>query len=257
MRVVLIGWKQADVDARAAELRAGGIAVEAFVPIGGATPLFRSLRGTPPDAVVIDLDRMPSHGKAVGVAMKDSKSLRGIPLVYAGGAPEKVAGIRELIPDAIYVPWTQVEKGLKKAAESPSVSLPLKTRSATAPVPVLRKLAIKSGMRVLAINAPAALFRAVGELSHGATWVEDPSDPHDMEIHFVEDMDALLMRLRQRVDQPLWIAWPKQTARSSELKQQTIRELAATFGLVDYKICAIDETWSGMLFSRRRPRPKP
>lgn len=258
MRVVLIGWKDADVQARATELRAGGLDVEAFVPIGGATPLFRSLRESPPDAVIIDLDRLPSHGKAVGVAMRDSKSLRGIPLVYAGGVKEKVAGIRELPPDAVYVPWAQVGKGVQKAATAaPPAPLDAKAPSKSATVPVLRKLAIKSGMTVLLLNAPAAFFRAVGELPESASWIEDAAAPHDMEIRFVEEMEELLGRFRQRVDKPLWIAWPKQTARSSELKQQTIRELAATFGLVDYKICAIDETWSGMLFSRRRSRAKP
>ena len=252
MRVVLIGWKQADVDARAAELRAGGVDVEASVPVPGS--LLPSLRAAPPDVLIIDLDRMPSHGKAVGVAMKDSKSLRGIPLVYAGGVEEKVAGVRELIPDALYVSWLEIREAVRRAPSLQLTAPAVKTRSASTAVPLVRKLGIKPGMVVALDNAPRSFFRSLGSLADGTFRTSDMSSDHNMAIYFVEDVHALQDACRHKVNCPLWIAWPKQTARTSELKQETIRELAATFGLVDYKICAIDETWSGMLFSRRRPR---
>jgi hypothetical protein len=51
----------------------------------------------------------------------------------------------------------------------------------------------------------------------------------------------------------LWIAWPKKGASlASDLTQQDVREAGLAVGLVDYKICTIDETWSGLLFTRRK-----
>ena len=52
---------------------------------------------------------------------------------------------------------------------------------------------------------------------------------------------------------PLWIAWPKKSsAMESDLSQQIVREAGLAAGLVDFKICAIDETWSGLKFTRRK-----
>jgi hypothetical protein len=52
---------------------------------------------------------------------------------------------------------------------------------------------------------------------------------------------------------PLWIAWPKRASgAATDLTQQRVREIGLAAGLVDYKICSIDETWSGLLFTRRR-----
>jgi hypothetical protein len=53
----------------------------------------------------------------------------------------------------------------------------------------------------------------------------------------------------------LWIAWPKRSSRqASDLTQQRVREAGLGAGLVDYKVCAIDATWSGLLFTRRKKR---
>jgi hypothetical protein len=53
--------------------------------------------------------------------------------------------------------------------------------------------------------------------------------------------------------QGLWIAWPKQTSGiKSDLSERHVREAGLARGIVDYKICAIDETWSGLLFAKRR-----
>jgi hypothetical protein len=52
---------------------------------------------------------------------------------------------------------------------------------------------------------------------------------------------------------PLWIAWPKRASgEHTDLTQQQVREVGLAAGLVDYKICSIDETWSGLLLTKRR-----
>jgi hypothetical protein len=51
---------------------------------------------------------------------------------------------------------------------------------------------------------------------------------------------------------PVWIAWPKKASGvATDLSQQVVRGIGLSAGLVDYKICAIDKTWSGLLFTKR------
>ena len=51
----------------------------------------------------------------------------------------------------------------------------------------------------------------------------------------------------------LWVAWPKKASKvASDLNQNVVREIGLAAGLVDYKVCSIDWTWSGLLFTRRR-----
>ena len=66
-------------------------------------------------AVVIDLSRMPSHGKYVGAWLRGSKSTRHIPLVFVGGEAEKVAAIKKQMPDAVYASVAGIGAALKKA----------------------------------------------------------------------------------------------------------------------------------------------
>jgi len=114
------------------------------------------------------------------------------------------------------------------------------------------KLNIQPGMRVLVPHAPATFFRTVGDLPEGAEWVETP--PCDMEIYFASDSSDLEQRFARAVSHPLWIAWPKAASgrSSGDLKQQSIRKWGMSVGLVDYKICALDRTWSAILFTRRK-----
>ncbi len=56
---------------------------------------------------------------------------------------------------------------------------------------------------------------------------------------------------------PIWIVWPKKTSHAaSDLSQQSVREVGLAAGLVDYKICSLDSTWSGLLFTRRKSRKR-
>src|SRR5579871_2981306 len=64
--------------------------------------IMRAVRDNPPDAVVIDLSRLPSHGREVATAMRGHKRMRAIPILFLGGAPEKVAIVRGKLPDAAY-----------------------------------------------------------------------------------------------------------------------------------------------------------
>ena len=111
-RVHLIHWKADEVDERCTRLVAAGYsaASEPFSPT-----LLRSFKENPPDALVIDLSRLPAQGRDVGIHLRKVKGTRHIPLVFVGGDPEKVKRLRELLPDARYTDWSRIGAGLDAA----------------------------------------------------------------------------------------------------------------------------------------------
>lgn len=101
--VRLICWKSELARDRAALLEDSNFRVDAS-PLKPSGPIGQ-FRANPPQAFLIDLDRLPSHGREVGVWLRQSPALRQIPIVFAGGRPEKVDRIRKELPDAIYAAW--------------------------------------------------------------------------------------------------------------------------------------------------------
>src|SRR5262249_56395877 len=97
--VRLVCWKEELAQERSRILKQAGIPVDAspLVPGGG----IGQLRALDPAAVLIDLDRLPSHGREVAVAMRQSKALRRVPIVFAGGPEGKDVRIRPALPDAL------------------------------------------------------------------------------------------------------------------------------------------------------------
>ena len=74
----------------------------------------RSLRESPPLAAVIDLTRLPSHGRYVAAEIRATKSTRHIPIVFVDGDPEKVERIRKDLPDAVYTSRSRLASALKR-----------------------------------------------------------------------------------------------------------------------------------------------
>lgn len=121
--------------------------------------------------------------------------------------------------------------------------------------PLAAKLGLKSGMRLIALNAPPNLDRLLvggGELQRLARLA-----PFDCALVFAtgeRPLATLFAKLApQMVDTGMiWIAWPKKTsAVATELTESTVRNAGLAAGLVDVKVCAIDSTWSGLKFVRR------
>ena len=78
--------------------------------------VIKLIKSSLPDAVVIDLSRIPSHGRAVAQSIREAKYSRHLPIVFAGGEPDKVARTKQLIPDATYASWGRIKSALSKAA---------------------------------------------------------------------------------------------------------------------------------------------
>jgi hypothetical protein len=129
------------------------------------------------------------------------------------------------------------------------------------PLPV--KLGIRPGSTVALLGAPAGFEAALGDIS-GADLRWDLADGGSLDVivFFVTwraELDAELGRLRERMAPAggLWIAWPKRAARvPTDMTEHVVREIALPTGLVDNKVCAIDEVWSALrLVIRRELRP--
>jgi hypothetical protein len=126
--------------------------------------------------------------------------------------------------------------------------------------PLPKKLEIKEGTRVALVGAPADFGRTLGKLPRGAKLVRGVSAPRDLTIWFVTSRrqlegDARRMAPPRDVDPPghLWIAWPKKASGvTTDLTEDVLREVFLPMGMVDRKVCAVDSTWSGLLFSWRR-----
>jgi hypothetical protein len=256
--VRLICWKPEPAEARTEELRALGHEVDAspFRPDS-----VREMTAELPDAVVIDLSRTPSAGRDVGVALRVRKGTRGIPIVFAGGPREKVAACREVLPDATYTSWDRIGPALADAIASPPPDpvVPASSMAGYAGAPLPKKLGIRPGITVALIDAPDGFGQTLGPLPEGATVRRGGKGPAGVVVWFVRSRAALeegVLRIgRLARGGRLWIAWPKESSGiASDLTQAVVRTVGLASGLVDYKVCRIDETWAGLCFSHRANR---
>jgi CheY-like chemotaxis protein len=255
-QVLLLHWNPEEAKERRARLRRAGFQAELFCP--QAQSAFRDLRERAPDAFVIDLSRVPSHGRAVATALRQQKATRSIPIVFLGGDPEKVARTRETLPDAVYAGWDNVRSALRAAIENPPREPAVPgTMDAYSASPLTKKLGIKQGSVVLLIGAPTG-FEVNLEYRPADVSVLRRAAHARTILLFAKSLVVLereFPKAAEKLDAGggIWIVWPKKTSGiSSDLSQQGVREFGLARGFVDYKICAIDETWSGLLFVKRR-----
>lgn len=123
--------------------------------------------------------------------------------------------------------------------------------------PLPKKLEIKDNTRVATVGAPADFVDALGALPAGATITRGLAAPRDLTIWFITSRKQLEGDLK-KVTPPkgqgsLWVAWPKKASGvKTDLTEDVLREVILPHGLVDRKVCAIDATWSGLLFSWRK-----
>lgn len=247
-RIRLIHWKAAEAAPLQAALEAAGHEVAYVERVGSR--LMGHLRDQPPDAVVIDLSRLPSHGRMVAAAIRASRRHRALPLIFYHGAPEKVAPIRKLFPDADYVASLgQLLALIPRVRANPKAVAP----EVAPDRDTARKLGIGGRTEVSVIDPPRDYVAVLGPLPAGAVLNEVAEASHDVTLWFVHDSHEFETRLREArrwaARTKLWILWRKGTA---GLTQLSLRQSCAAFGLVDYKICSVNTVWSGMLFTVKK-----
>ena len=120
--------------------------------------------------------------------------------------------------------------------------------------PLPKKLGIREGHRVALLYAPAGFEKVLGDLPGAVTLQAGlaGTTAFDVILVFVTrraDLERQLASMRRRMDPAagLWVAWPKKASKvPTDMTEDVVREIALPTGLVDNKVCAIDETWSGL-----------
>lgn len=128
--------------------------------------------------------------------------------------------------------------------------------------PLARKLGLAEGGTLFAEGAPPGYRRLLAPLPRGVRFGTGVEAGTDVVHVFATGRDELARRLRElrasiRPDAAIWVSWPKKAARvPTDITEDVIREVALPLGLVDVKVCAVDETWSGLkLVIRKSERP--
>ena len=124
--------------------------------------------------------------------------------------------------------------------------------------PLPRKLGIRPGARLALVGAPEDFERMLGPLPEGVRVARPGRGRADVCVYFTRERRALERRigwLERRIepDGALWVAWPKRASGvPTDMSEDVVREVALPRGLVDNKVCAVDETWSGLRLVVRR-----
>jgi hypothetical protein len=140
---------------------------------------------------------------------------------------------------------------------------PRKQRSGTAGVgysgtPLAKKLGIRDGQVVAVVDAPGHYRDLLTPVPAGVRFVSRPAADAAVTHVFVTRRRVLaraVSNIRQRMadDATLWVSWPKRSAGvETDVTEDAVREVALPLGLVDVKVCAIDQVWSGLKLVVRR-----
>jgi hypothetical protein len=254
-RVRIVHWKASQAGPLIEACRTCGFEVE-YDDLKFAD-LAKTIRAKPPDALAIDLTCLPSHGRDAAAYLRRTKYARNIPLVFVDGEPEKVENVRRQLPDATFTTLKRLCASIKTACAKGVPAdpvLPAGAMERYGSRTVAHKLGIKEGSTVAVIDAPRDYAAALGELPEGVEIAEDPAINRAVTLWFVRDpreYEAGLRRMQALVARTkLWVVWRKGV--KGGLTDRKVREAANEVGLVDYKICAVNDQWSAMAFARRK-----
>lgn len=256
MRICLMHWNEKERLERISRLSIEGIEVLDGITAG---PQFaKVLEAAKPDAVVIDLSRLPSQGRDLGVMIRARAGTRQIPIVFVEGVEDKVAAIHGLLPDEEYTTWAELLPALMRAVDAKGkIFLPQSSVfAAYSQKPLAAKLGIKPGGRVCLIGEPVNLLGGSESLPEGVKIIDDVVSDADLYIWCLRsqtELSSKLALIKANVQHaPTWVGWPKKTADiKSDLNQAIVREQCMAVGMVDYKICSINEQWSALRFAWR------
>ncbi|HEU0119005.1 MAG TPA: hypothetical protein VFQ91_00645 [Bryobacteraceae bacterium] len=248
-RIRLVHWNSGEAGEPAALLAAFGYDVDARRLVSSSMKEFRE---NPPDAVIIDLSRLPSAGQEVAALLRKGKTTRLIPLIFVEGAPDKVARAKQVIPDARFTTYAKIGPVLADVLANPprEAVVPQSWFGPDSPTPLVKKLGIKVGQIIGLVNAPKGFEAQIP----GATCKRNPKSAVPLTLWFLESragLESALPKIVQcAIDGGVWIIWRKTTKEyKPDLNGNLVRELCLAAGLVDFKICAVDAIWTGMRFA--------
>jgi hypothetical protein len=163
------------------------------------------------------------------------------------------------LPDAIFTTWDRIGESLEQAMSKPIEEpvVPGSVFEAYSGKQLPEKLGIKPDAVVTLVNAPEKFDAILGELPEDVILRKQNRGRRDLTLWFPKSRLDLEHRIEKMAafaeDGGLWIIWPKKSSGiSPDLSQIIVRDAGLDTGLVDYKICAIDQTWSGLRFTKRK-----
>lgn len=250
----LAHWNEEEGLERQQQLEALGFDV-AF-DFGDSLFVSRQIKAGPPDAVVIDLSRRPSSGREVAHSVRGTKATRHLPIVFVDGEPDKVTKTKQFIPDATFTTWGRIKTALPKAIANPPKN-PVVPDHNNWGKPTVAKLGVKPGFKVALVSSPRGFAEALKPWPAKVKLTARPEKDADIYICFAKsspELQAHLLSVRDTASrQTLWLAWPKKASGlKTELDGNVVRETGLRAGWVDFKVCALDDTWSGLAFKRRK-----
>jgi len=123
--------------------------------------------------------------------------------------------------------------------------------------PLTKKLGIKDGFRVSLVSAPEEVIAELKASLEKCEKARDARTPLDFAMIFITSSAALrkeFSRLAEALNaaEMLWVSWPKKSSgMATDLNENIVREIGLAAGLVDVKVCAVTDVWSGLKFVRR------
>ena len=128
---------------------------------------------------------------------------------------------------------------------------------AYSPTPLAQKLGFKDGTRYLLVGAPKDFLKELPTLPPTAIAVAPRASEVDLIVFFAANVKALTSHLPALIKKlpaagVLWIAWPKMASGvATDLRESIVRDTLLATGLVDIKVCSVNDTYSGLKFVRR------
>jgi CheY-like chemotaxis protein len=250
----LAHWNEDEGLERRKQLEALGF--EVAFDFGDSLFVSRQIKASPPDAVVIDLSRLPSSGREVAHSVRGTRATRHLPIVFVDGEPEKVTKTKQFIPDATFTTWGRIKTALPRAIANPPKN-PVVPDHNNWGKPTVAKLGVKPGFKVALVSSPKGFADALKPWPNKVTLTARPEKDADIYVCFAKSSSELQAHLLSVKDtasrQTLWLAWPKKASGlKTELDGNVVRESGLRAGWVDFKVCALDDTWSGLAFKKRK-----
>jgi hypothetical protein len=251
-----ISWHE-DIKTKVAALKQPGVRINAEPQIR-LSGIVGELARLNPAVLVLDLDKLPSSSREIALAMRSTKSARHIPILFAGGAAEKTVRIRTEHPDGTFVSWSEARQALAALLQQPPpipAVIPPRDFSATS---LPKKLGIRADMEIALIAAPDAFEELLGDLPENTSLATRLTPKTGLALCFIRSLKDLaatldLLTLRLPKQTAVWIVHPKRAGRYHvDFNQNHVRDHSLAVGLVDYKVCSIDNDWSALKFAWRK-----
>jgi hypothetical protein len=185
--------------------------------------------------------------------------MRGVPIVFVSDESERLDQTKRVLPSAVYCSWRGIAGALRRAIASPprADGPPPSVFAGYSGTPLPKKLGIKPSCVVALLNAPENFVSILGEFPTGVTFQTNCDGAANLTLWFLRSAAELKKDIRKIARAigdagRLWMIWPKKASGvQTDVTESLIRQTGLANGLVDYKICAVDQTWSGLLFKRR------